>query len=50
MKDLGHMHHFFGIKVWREDGKILISQSKYANKIIKIFNINGCKLTSTPLE
>jgi hypothetical protein len=50
MKDLGQMHYCLGIEVWREDGKTLITQSKYAKELIKRFNMNDCKPMSTPLE
>jgi len=29
MKDLGRLHYCFGVEVWREYGKTLITQSKY---------------------
>ena len=29
MKDLGELHYYLGIEVWRELGKTLITQSKY---------------------
>ena len=50
MKDLGKMHYCLGIGVWKENGRTLITQSKYANKLIQKFNMQDCKATCTPLE
>ena len=50
MKDLGELHYYLGIEVWREPSKTLITQSKYTNEILKKFNMSDCKAMSTPLE
>ena len=50
MKDLGHLHYCLGLEVWRENGKTLITQSKYTKVVLKRFNMNTCKPISTPLE
>ena len=50
MKDLGEMHYCLGLEVWGDDGRILITQSKYTNEVLKRFNMNGCNALSTPLE
>lgn len=50
MKDLGKMDYCLGIEVWRQDGKTLISQSKYAKKLIQRFNMKDCKVVCTPLD
>lgn len=50
MKDLGKMHYCLGIEVWRQDGKTVITQRKYAKKLLQRFNMQDCKAVSTPLE
>lgn len=50
MKDCGKMHYYLGLEVWKDDGRILITQSKYTNEVLKRFHMNGCKVVSTPLE
>jgi hypothetical protein len=29
MKDLGLMHYFLGLEVWKRQGKIFLAQGKY---------------------
>ena len=29
MKDLGELHYCLGLEIWREDGKTMVTQSKY---------------------
>jgi hypothetical protein len=50
MKDLGKMHYCLGIEVWKQNGKTLITQSKYTKKLIQKFNMQDCKAAYTPLE
>jgi hypothetical protein len=50
MKDLGEMHYYLSIVVWKEDGKNLITQSKYINELIIRFNMSECNLVSTPFK
>jgi hypothetical protein len=49
MKDLGYMYYCLGIKVWREYGKTLITQSNYMKELIRRFNISECSPIPTPL-
>ena len=49
MNDLGLMKFFMGIQVQQFESGIFISQSKYANIVLKIFNMSNCKATPTPL-
>lgn len=44
------MHYFLDIEVWREDGKTLITQHKYRNELIRMFNMSECSPMSSPLE
>ena len=50
MKDLGEMHYYLSIELWKEDGKNLITQSKYINELIIRFNMSECNLVSTPFK
>ena len=49
MTDLGLMKFFLGIEVKQSKSGIFISQSKYANTILKIFNMSNCKAAPTPV-
>ena len=47
---LGLMHYFLGIQVWKEEGRIMIFQIKYALDVLKKFNMSDCKPCNTPCE
>lgn len=49
MTDLGFMKYFLGIEVNQNDNGIFISQSKYANDILRRFNMANCKSAPTPI-
>eukprot|EP00253_Pinus_taeda_P028050 PITA_28050 len=49
MKDLGLLHYFLGLEIWRRNGGLFVSQGKYAREILEKFNMHGCKLVDTPL-
>ena len=46
MKDLGTMHYFLGLEVWQKPSEIMLSQGKYATKILKRFGMMDCKSMS----
>jgi hypothetical protein len=48
--DLGLMHYFLGMQVWQEEGRIMLSQTKYALDVLKKFNMSDCKPSNTPCE
>eukprot|EP00253_Pinus_taeda_P012480 PITA_12480 len=48
MKDLGLMHYFLGMEVWRGDGELFVSRGKYANEILKKFHMESRKPMETP--
>lgn len=50
MKDLGEMYYYVGLEVWRNNGRTIITQSKYTNEVLKRFHMNECKSVSTPLK
>ncbi len=49
MKDLGPMHYFLSLEVWKGDGELFVSQGKYANEILKKFHMESRKTMETPL-
>eukprot|EP00253_Pinus_taeda_P004990 PITA_04990 len=49
MKDMGLMHYFLGMEMWQKDGKLFVSQGKYANEILMGFHMEKCKPMQTPL-
>eukprot|EP00253_Pinus_taeda_P002285 PITA_02285 len=50
MKDLGLMHYFLGLEVWKKSGNIFFSQVKYVVKLLEIFGMVECKSLPTPME
>jgi hypothetical protein len=50
MKDLGLMHYFLGLEVWRSAEKIFLIQGKYVVEILKRFDMLECKSMNTPIE
>jgi hypothetical protein len=50
MKDLGLMHYFLGLEVWKSPRKIFLNQGKYAAEILKRFDMLECKAMNTPME
>ena len=50
MKDMGLMHYFLGLKVWKGQGDLFFSQGKYANEILNKLFIGSSKPIDTPLE
>ena len=51
MKDLGAAKQIFGMRITRDkaNGTLKLSQTKYVQKIISMFNMNEAKPVSTPL-
>ena len=50
MKDLGELHYFLGLEVWREASKTMVTQSKYVREILNRFNMRDCKVSTILLE
>ena len=50
MKDLGLMHYFLGVEVWKILEGIFLNQGKYAVEILKIFDMLDCKVMATPMD
>nr|GEU69216.1 hypothetical protein [Tanacetum cinerariifolium] len=50
MKDMGEANVILGIKIKRENKRIIITQSHYIEKILKKFNRENCSPVSTPMD
>jgi hypothetical protein len=50
MKDLGLMHYFLGLEIWKSPERIFHNQGKYRVKIPKRFDMLECKPMNTPME
>ena len=50
MKDLGLLHYFLGLEVWKNSEGIFLNQGKYVVEILKIFDMLGCKAMATPVN
>jgi hypothetical protein len=50
MKDLGLMHYFLSLEVWKSPEKIFLNQEKYIAEILKRFDMLECKSMNTPME
>jgi hypothetical protein len=49
IKDLGLMHYFLVLEVWKTPGKIFLSQNKYAVDVLLIFVMLECKFMTKPM-
>ena len=49
MKDLGMMHYFLGMVLWKNVDGIYLGQGKYAIEILKRFEMMDCKAMTTPI-
>ena len=49
MKDLGMMHYFLSMEVWKNADGISLGQGKYAVEILKRFGMMDCKSMATPM-
>ena len=43
MNELGMMHYFLGMEVWKNVDGISLAQGKYAIEIVKRFGMMSCK-------
>ena len=50
MKDLGLMHYFLGLEVWKSLEGIFLNQGKYVVEILRIFDMLDCKSMDTPMD
>jgi hypothetical protein len=49
MKDLGLVHYYLGLEVWKKRGEVFLGQGKYAIKILQKFGMVYCKSMDTPM-
>ena len=49
MKNLGFMHYYLGLEVWKGLNEIYLGQGKYVIKISKRFDRMHCKPMTTPM-
>jgi hypothetical protein len=49
MKDLGLMHYYLGLEVWKKCGEVFLGQGKYVVKILQKFGMMDCKFMATPM-
>ena len=49
MTNIGMMHYFLGLEVWKEPGHIFLGQGKYAVEILRRFRMEDCNPMSTPM-
>ena len=50
IKDLGMMHYFLGMEVWKNAYGISLGQGKYAVEILKRFGMMESNAMTTPME
>lgn len=49
-KDMGNVKNFLGMTITRNEDKIKITQTKFIEKLLKIFNMETCNNKATPME
>jgi hypothetical protein len=49
MSDIGSMHYFLGMEVWREEGHIFLGQGNYVAEIMRRFQMEDLRPMSTPM-
>eukprot|EP00253_Pinus_taeda_P009141 PITA_09141 len=49
MNDMGLMHYFLGLEVWKKNGYIFLGQGRYTTKILKRFRMQDCRPMATPM-
>ena len=50
MTDLGMLSYYLGIEVIQRKGSIVLSQEKYAKKILEEAGMKGCNSTHIPMD
>ncbi|KAI3721795.1 hypothetical protein L2E82_32813 [Cichorium intybus] len=50
MTDLGELQYFLGLEITQTKKGIFMSQKKYVEDTLKRFNMQGCKIASTPMN
>ena len=50
MNNLGMMHYFLGLELWKHSDEIFLNQGKYTVEILKRFGMLDCKAMTTPMS
>ncbi len=50
MKDLGMMHYFLGLEVWKSPERVFLNQGRHAIEILKRFDMLDSRATTTPMD
>lgn len=50
MKDLGLMHYYLGLEVWKKPSEVFLGQGKYVLEILQRFGMMDCKSMVTNLN
>jgi len=50
IRDLGRVSYLLGITVKHEEGKIRLSQELYINKLLKMYGMDDCRISKTPMD
>ena len=50
MNDLGFMHYFLRLEMWKSSKGIFSNQGKYAVEILRRFNMLDCEVMATPMD
>jgi hypothetical protein len=49
MKDIGLMHYFLGLEVWKESSEIFLGQGEYVVEILRRFRMEEYRMIATPM-
>jgi hypothetical protein len=50
MTDLGFLHYYLCVEVWKTCSSVFVSQTKYARSLLDKFKMTNWKISSTPME
>ena len=50
MEDRRRLHWFLGLRIRREEGKVIVDQERYIETILERFQMNQCKTSRNPAD
>ena len=50
MTDMGLLHFFLGLEIWQDQSGIFISQKRYVQELLQVFDMQDCRPISTPMD
>ena len=50
MEDRGRLHWFLGLRISREEGKVIVDQERYIETMLERFQRDQCKPSRTPVD